>query len=155
MQVDTGLEAGDRKKISDELARAMADTYVLYLKTQGFHWNVTGDKFQPLHQVFEDQYMDLRGAIDDLAERMRALGEYAPASWAQFGEIASIREETGVPPAMEMVKQLVAGHEAVVKTLRSGIPTAEAANDEATVDLMVERLRVHEKTAWMLRSFLQ
>ncbi|MCA8921312.1 MAG: DNA starvation/stationary phase protection protein [Planctomycetes bacterium] len=132
----------------------LADSYTLYLKTHNFHWNVTGPQFQALHAMFMTHYTELALAVDELAERIRALGIYAPGSYAQFSELTSIREETGVPSSDDMVRQLVQGHEAVVRTARGALPAAQEAGDEATVDLLVGRMQVHEKTAWMLRSML-
>jgi len=154
MQINTGIAAEDRATIAENLSRLLADTYTLYLKTHGFHWNVTGPMFQTLHTMFEQQYTELWTALDEIAERIRSLGQPAPGSYAAFAKLTSIQEEEGVPEAKEMVRQLVAGHEAVAKTARSIFPTAEDGQDEVTADLLTQRMQVHEKTAWMLRSLL-
>lgn len=155
MKLNIGIEERDRKEISGGLARVLADTYTLYLKTHNFHWNVTGPMFQTLHLMFEGQYNELALAVDLVAERIRALGEFAPGSYAEYSKLGSIPEASGVPAATDMVKQLVEGHEAVIRTARSVFPWAEKANDQATIDLLTQRLQVHEKTAWMLRSLIQ
>ncbi|WP_422365263.1 Dps family protein [Pelagibius sp.] len=154
MQINTGIPADDRKAIADGLSHLLADTYTLYLKTHSFHWNVTGPMFQTLHTMFEEEYTELWAALDEVAERIRALGEPAPGSYVAFAKLTSIEEEPGVPEAKDMIRQLVAGHEAVAKTARSIFPTAETGNDEVTADLLTQRMTVHEKTAWMLRSLL-
>ncbi len=155
MKLNIGIEERDRKEISGGLARVLADTYTLYLKTHNFHWNVTGPMFQTLHLMFEGQYNELALAVDLVAERIRALGEFAPGSYAEYAKLSSIPEANGVPAATDMVKQLVEGHEAVIRTARSVFPWAEKANDQATIDLLTQRLQLHEKTAWMLRSLIQ
>lgn len=147
-----GLSQNQRRAIADGLGRLLADEYTLYLKTQNFHWNVEGPQFKALHDLFEEQYTDLAAAVDDIAERIRALGFYAPGSYKQFAELASIREETGNPSAEEMLAQLVADQEAVVHTAREILPLVEEVRDEPTLDLLTQRMRVHEKNAWMLRS---
>ena len=154
MQINTGIPADDRKAIADGLSHLLADTYTLYLKTHNFHWNVTGPMFQTLHTMFEEEYTELWAALDEVAERIRSLGEPAPGSYAAFSKLTSIEEEAGVPEAKDMIRQLVAGHEAVAKTARSVFPAAESGNDEVTADLLTQRMTVHEKTAWMLRSLL-
>lgn len=154
MPIDIGIKAEDRKKIAEGLSRLLADSYTLYLKTHNFHWNVTGPMFQTLHLMFETQYTELATAVDLIAERIRSLGEPAPGTYQEFAKLSSIKETSGVPAAKEMIKQLVAGQEAVVKTARSVFPTVEAANDEASADLLTQRMQLHEKTAWMLRSLL-
>ena len=154
MQINTGIPAEDRKAIAAGLSHVLADTYTLYLKTHNFHWNVTGPMFQTLHTMFEEEYTELWAALDEVAERIRSLGEPAPGSYAAFAKLTSIEEEPGVPEAKEMIRQLVAGHEAVAKTARSVFPAAEAGSDEVTADLLTQRMTVHEKTAWMLRSLL-
>jgi len=154
MKIDIGIDQAQREQIAEGLSRVLADSYTLYLKTHGFHWNVTGPQFQALHAAFEVHYTELALAVDEIAERIRALGVYAPASYAQFAELTSIKEEPGVPDAEGMIRQLVAGHEAVVRTARSVLPLAQDASDEASVDVLVGRMTVHEKTAWMLRSML-
>jgi starvation-inducible DNA-binding protein len=153
--MDIGINEGDRKKISDGLCRLLADSYTLYLKTHYFHWNVTGPMFQTLHLMFETQYNELWLATDLIAERIRALGFPAPGTYSEFSKLSSIKENTdGIPNARDMIAQLVIGQQAVVKTARSLIPIAEAASDEATLDLLTQRMQLHEKTAWMLRSLL-
>jgi starvation-inducible DNA-binding protein len=153
--IDIGIEEKDRKAIAGGLARLLADSYTLYLKTHNFHWNVTGPMFNTLHLMFEQQYTELALAVDLIAERIRALGEPAPGSYAQFGKLSSVPEETGVPQADDMVRQLVEAQETVIRTARSAFPAADAAGDQATMDLLTQRLQVHEKTAWMLRSLRQ
>ncbi len=153
--IDIGISQGDRQAIADGLSRLLADSYTLYLKTHNYHWNVTGPMFQTLHLMFETQYDELALAVDLIAERIRALGAPAPASYQEFAELSSIAEEGGRPDATEMVVRLVAGQEAVVRTARSVFPAVEEAHDEATADLLTQRLQVHEKTAWMLRSLLE
>ena len=154
MAIDIGINATDRRAISDGLARLLADTYTLYLTTHHYHWNVTGPMFQTLHLMFETQYNELALAVDQIAERIRALGYPAPGSYAAYSKLSSIREEEGVPKAEEMIRRLVEGQEAVVRTARSVFPAAEKANDEPTADLLTQRMQVHEKNAWMLRSLL-
>jgi starvation-inducible DNA-binding protein len=153
--IEIGISPSDRKSIADGLSHLLADTYALYLKTQSFHWNVTGPMFRALHSMFEEQYTELAGAVDELAERIRALGHIAPGSFTQFSTLTSIAEESGAPPAEEMVRQLVAAHEAAVRTARNAFTTAESGEDQVTQDLLTERMQVHEKAAWMLRSLLQ
>ena len=155
MKIDIGIPEAQRKKIAEGLSHLLADTYTLYLKTHGFHWNVTGPMFNTLHLMFEQQYNELWTAVDLIAERIRSLGVYAPGSYQQIGKLSSIKEEPKVPNAKEMLKQLVAGHEAVVRTARGIFPIAEKGNDESTCDLLTQRMQLHEKTAWMLRSMLQ
>lgn len=152
--IDIGISADARGQIAQGLSRLLADTYALYLKTHGFHWNVTGPQFQSLHLMFMDQYTELWNALDTVAERIRVLDFWAPASYAQFSKLTSIAEEPGVPKADAMIRQLLEGHEAVARTARAVLPVAEAANDQPTIDLLTQRLQVHEKTAWMLRSLL-
>jgi starvation-inducible DNA-binding protein len=155
MQIDIGIEETKRKEIADGLSRLLADTYSLYLKTHNFHWNVTGPMFNTLHLMFEVQYNELWMAVDQVAERIRSLGVFAPGSYREFAELSSVPDAAGVPSAMDMVAELVAGHEQVAKTARSVFPVAEAAGDQVTADLLTQRLQVHEKTAWMLRSLLE
>ena len=154
MKIDTGINEQDRKQIAEGLAKLLADTYTLYLKTHNFHWNVTGPMFQTLHMMFETQYTELANAVDLIAERIRALGVTAPGTYSDFAERTSIREERGTPSAEQMIRQLVEGQEATVRTARSVFPLAEHTNDQATADLLTQRLQVHEKTAWMLRSLV-
>jgi starvation-inducible DNA-binding protein len=155
MKIDIGIPEAQRKKIAEGLSHLLADTYTLYLKTHGFHWNVTGPMFNTLHLMFEQQYNELWTAVDLIAERIRSLGVYAPGSYQQIGKLSSIKEEPKVPNAKGMLRQLVAGHEAVVRTAREVFPVAEKGNDESTCDLLTQRMQLHEKTAWMLRSMLQ
>lgn len=152
--IDIGISAANRKEITDGLAKVLADTYTLYLKTHNYHWNVVGPMFNTLHLMFEEQYNELATAVDLIAERIRALGEPAPGSYHEFGQLSSVPEETDRPDATEMIRRLVADQEAVVRTARSIFPVVEAANDEPTADLITQRMQVHEKTAWMLRSML-
>jgi starvation-inducible DNA-binding protein len=154
MQVNIGIEEGTRAEIAAGLSRLLADTYTLYLKTHYFHWNVTGPMFQTLHLMFETQYTELALAVDLIAERIRALGFPAPGSYTEYAKLSSIPETTSVPKAEEMIKLLVEGQEAVCRTARSIFPIAETASDEPTADLLTQRLQLHEKTAWMLRSLL-
>ncbi len=154
MPINIGLEEKDRRAIADGLSRMLADTYTLYLKTHNFHWNVTGPMFQTLHLMFEQQYTELATAVDLIAERIRAIGFPAPATYKQFSSLTSITEDDGTPSAQAMIRQLVEGQEACVRTARDVFPTAEEANDQPTADLLTERMQVHEKTAWMLRSLL-
>ncbi len=152
--IDIGINQGARRQIGEGLSRLLADTYTLYLKTHNFHWNVTGPMFNTLHLMFEQQYNELALAVDLIAERIRALGFPAPGSYAQFAELTVIKEETTVPAAEEMIRQLVKDQEAVVRTARSIFPVVDEAHDEPTADLLTQRMQVHEKTAWMLRSLL-
>lgn len=153
--VDIGIADKERKKIADGLSRLLADTYTLYLKTHNYHWNVEGPMFQTLHTMFETQYTELALAVDLIAERIRALGHYAPGSYAQYAKLSSIKEETGVPTAQEMIKDLTKGNEAVSKTARELFPVVDKSSDEPTADLLTQRMQTHEKTAWMLRSLLE
>lgn len=154
MQIDIGIAEKDRKEIADGLSKVLADTYSLYLKTHYFHWNVTGPMFQTLHLMFETQYNELALAVDLIAERIRALGFPAPGTYSEFGRLTAIPEEPGVPPAQDMIKKLVQGHETVVRTARSMWSAADKAQDQPTLDLLTQRMQLHEKTAWMLRSLL-
>lgn len=153
--INIGISETDRKAIADGLSRLLADTYTLYLKTHNFHWNVTGPMFNTLHTMFEQQYTELAAAVDEIAERIRALGFPAPGTYAAYSRLTSIAEEEGVPSAEAMLAQLVDGQEAVVRTAREVFPAAEKASDEPTADLLTQRMQIHEKTAWMLRSMLQ
>lgn len=154
MNIDIGINDKDRKKIAEGLSRFLADTYTLYLKTHNFHWNVTGPMFQGLHNLFMEQYNEQWLALDEIAERIRALGHPAPGSYVQFAKLSSIQEADGVPKAKEMIRQLVEGQEAVVRTARAVFPVAEKASDQPTLDLLTQRMQIHEKNAWMLRSLL-
>lgn len=155
MNIDIGIPEDKRVKIADGLSRVLADSYTLYLKTHSYHWNVTGPMFQTLHTMFETHYSELAIAVDDIAERIRSLGVTAPGSYTQFQELSTVKEETGVPKANDMIRDLVIGHETVAKTARSVFPVAEEGQDEATADLLTQRIQLHEKTAWMLRSLLE
>ncbi|WP_445680806.1 Dps family protein [Radicibacter daui] len=155
MKIDIGISKSDREGIAEGLSHLLADSYTLYLKTHYFHWNVTGPMFQTLHLLFEQQYTELALAVDTVAERIRALGFTAPGSYKQYAALTSIEEETGVPKAEEMIRQLVQGQEAVIKTARGMFKLAEKASDEPTCDLLTQRMQVHEKAAWMLRSLLE
>ncbi len=157
-RIDIGISAGDRKEIAEGLSRYLADAFTLYLKTHNFHWNVTGPMFNSLHNMFEAQYTEQWNALDEVAERTRALGFNTPGSYAEFIRLTSIREEKGadgVPDWKGMVQQLVSGNEAVCRTARAVLKTADDAGDDPTVDLMTQRLQTHEKYAWMLRSLLE
>ncbi|MCZ7566633.1 MAG: DNA starvation/stationary phase protection protein [Burkholderiales bacterium] len=153
--IDIGIGEKDRTKIAAGLSRVLADTYTLYLKTHNFHWNVTGPMFNTLHLMFEQQYNELALAVDAIAERIRALGHPAPGSYKAYAKLSSIVEADDVPSAEEMIAELVKGNETVAKTARSVFPAAEKASDESTADLLTQRMQVHEKTAWMLRSMLE
>lgn len=152
MSIDIGIPENSRKAIAEGLSRLLADTYTLYLKTHNFHWNVTGPMFNSLHTMFEEQYTELAVAVDDIAERIRALGEPAPGSYAAYAKLTEIKEAEGVPSAEEMIRELARDQETVARTARSVFPTAEEANDQSTADLVTQRMQTHEKTAWMLRS---
>nr|WP_269470957.1 Dps family protein [Sulfuritortus calidifontis] len=153
--MDIGISDKDRAKIAEALSKMLADSYILYLKTHNFHWNVTGPMFQTLHSMFMVQYTELWNALDLIAERIRALGHPAPGSYKRYVQLSSIKEEEGVPSATEMIKQLVAGQEAVARTARAAFKVADAANDQPTADLLTQRMEVHEKNAWMLRVLLE
>jgi len=150
--VDIGIKEQDREQIAEGLKRLLADSYTLYLQTHNFHWNVTGPQFRELHLMFEEHYTELATAVDDIAERIRTLGVAAPGTYKAFAGLSSIREEEGIPDAGEMVALLTKGHEQVVKTSREVLKTAQDADDESTAALVSDRMRVHEKTAWMLRA---
>ena len=152
--IDIGISDKNRQNIANGLSNLLADTYTLYLMTHNFHWNVTGPMFNTLHLMFMTQYTELWNAIDPIAERIRALGFPAPGTYAQFAKLSSIKEPEGVPNAEDMVALLVKGHEAVAKTARSIFSIAEKSSDQPTADLLTQRLDIHEKTAWMLRSLL-
>ena len=154
LKMDIGITETSRKEIVKGLSHFLADTYSLYLKTHHFHWNVTGPMFQTLHLMFEGQYTEIWTAVDTVAERIRSLGGFAPGSYKEFSNLTTIPETEGVPAAEKMIQELVSGNEAVCRTARALIPAAEEAHDEATMDLLTQRLQVHEKTAWMLRSML-
>ena len=152
--LDLGIPADKLEKIRAGLARLLADTYTLYLKTHNYHWNVTGPHFRSLHLLFEEQYTELAAAVDEIAERIRALGAYAPGSYSEFARLATVKEADGIPSAEEMVAELAADQAIVVRTARETFPHADEAEDEATADLLTQRMQVHEKTAWMLRAML-
>lgn len=154
-KVNIGIGEADRTQIASHLSKMLADSYTLYLKTHNFHWNVTGPMFQTLHLMFETQYTELATAVDLIAERIRALGVHAPGSYREFGKLTSIQEADGIPHAKDMIRQLLEGNEAVSRTARAAIEVSDQASDEATTDLLTQRLQLHEKTAWMLRALLE
>ena len=154
-KIDIGIDAAKREEIVGGLSRVLADTYTLYLKTHNFHWNVTGPMFQTLHLMFEAQYNELALAVDLVAERIRALGFPAPGTYKKFTALSSIKEEDGVPKAQDMIRLLVEAHETVARTSREVFKAADGASDQPTCDLLTQRMQVHEKTAWMLRSLLE
>ncbi len=154
MELNTGISSADRKSIAEGLSRLLADSYTLYLKTHNYHWNVEGPMFNTLHQMFEGQYTELAAAVDEIAERIRALGVKAPGSYTEFAKLASVEEAKGGESAEDMIRELVLGQEAVVRTARAAFPAADRANDEPTADLLTQRMQIHEKNAWMLRSML-
>jgi starvation-inducible DNA-binding protein len=155
MAIDIGISNKERAKIAEALSRMLADSYILYLKTHNFHWNVTGPMFQTLHIMFMTQYTEQWNALDLIAERIRALGHPAPGSYKRFAKLSSLKEEEGVPSAHEMIRQLVAGQEAVARTARAAFKVADSAEDQPTADLLTQRMEVHEKNAWMLRVLLE
>jgi len=154
MELNLGINQQDRETIAAGLSRLLADSYTLYLKTHNYHWNVTGPQFNTLHLMFEGQYTELAAAVDEIAERIRALGIKAPGSYLEFSEITSIEEAQGEESAEDMIRQLAIGQETVVRTARAVFPAADAAHDEPTADLLTQRMQIHEKNAWMLRSML-
>lgn len=154
MKINIGISEEQRKAIADGLSVLLADSYTLYLKTHNYHWNVTGPMFQTLHTLFETQYNELALAVDEIAERIRALGEFAPGSYKEYAKLTNIKEADGIPNAEEMIKDLVKGQEAIAKTARSIVPVADDASDEVTLDLLTQRMNIHEKNAWMLRSLI-
>jgi len=155
MKINTGIPDRERKVIAEGLSKLLADSYTLYLKTHNYHWNVTGPMFQTLHLMFEAQYTELALAVDLIAERIRALGYPAPGSYQAYARLTQIDEETGTPSAEDMIRNLVTGQEAVVRTARSIFPAVDAAHDEPTADLLTQRMQIHEKNAWMLRSLVE
>ena len=155
MKVNIGIPDEERGAIAEGLSRLLADSYTLYLKTHNYHWNVTGPQFSTLHTLFEQQYTELALAVDDIAERIRALGYPAPGSYTAFAALSSVPEETGAPNATDMIQRLVEGQETIVRTARGVFPLVDAANDEPSADLLTQRMQVHEKNAWMLRSLLE
>ncbi len=154
MELNIGINAEDRQQIAAGLSKLLADSYSLYLKTHNYHWNVEGPLFNTLHLMFEEHYTELATAVDEIAERIRALGVKAPGSYTAFGKLTNIDEATGAESAEEMIRQLVIGQETVARTAREAIKAAEAASDEPTADLLTQRMQIHEKNAWMLRSML-
>ena len=154
MNINIGIPDNDRATIAKGLSKLLADSYTLYLKTHNYHWNVTGPMFNTLHLMFEAQYTELATAVDLIAERIRALGHPAPGSYKAYASLTSIKEEEGVPDAKEMIRQLVLGQEAVTRTAREIFPAVDKASDEPTADLLTQRMQIHEKNAWMLRSLL-
>jgi len=153
--IDIGMSKDARKMIADSLCHLLADEYTLYLKTHNFHWNVTGPMFNTLHLMFEQHYIEAATAVDLIAERIRALGFPAPGTYKQYAALSSIKETDGVPEATDMIRDLVKGHEACVRTARKAFPQIDKASDEPSADLLTQRMQVHEKTAWMLRSLLE
>ena len=153
--IDIGIDPKSRAEIASGLKHLLADSYTLYLQTHNFHWNVTGPQFRDLHLLFEEHYNELAVAVDDIAERIRTLGVAAPGTYRQFAELSSITEVDGVPPATEMIQILTSSHEQVVRTCRAVLKTAQRADDESSAALISDRMRIHEKTAWMLRSLQQ
>ena len=154
MELNIGIKTEDRENIAAGLSSLLADSYSLYLKTHNYHWNVEGPQFNTLHQMFEAQYLELATAVDEIAERIRTLGVKAPGSYSEFAKLTSIDEATGTETAEEMTRQLALGQESVARTARKAFPAADAANDEPTADLLTQRMQIHEKNAWMLRSML-
>jgi len=155
MDINIGIDEKDRKDITEGLSRLLADSYTLYLKSHNFHWNVTGSLFESLHELFEKQYQELAEAVDQIAERIRALGFPAPATYAEFSKLSSIKETLGVPATEKMISLLIEGHEAVIRTARGLLDVVEKNRDQPTIDLIAKRMQVHEKNAWMLRSHLE
>ena len=154
MELNIGINAEDRQRIASDLSKLLADSYSLYLKTHNYHWNVEGPLFNTLHLMFEQHYTELAAAVDEIAERIRALGVKAPGSYTAFENLTSIDEASGDESAEDMIRQLVIGQETVARTAREAIKAAEAASDEPTADLLTQRMQIHEKNAWMLRSML-
>ena len=154
MELNLGINSKDRESIAGGLSGLLADSYTLYLKTHNFHWNVEGPHFNTLHLMFEAQYTELATAVDEIAERIRALGIKAPGSYSEFAKLTSVEEANGEETAEEMIRQLAVGQEAVVRTARQVFVIADAANDQPTADLLTQRMQIHEKNAWMLRSML-
>lgn len=155
MEINIGISETNRELIAKGLSKVLADSYMVYLKTHNYHWNVTGEHFHSLHEQFEEQYTELAAAIDEIAERIRALGHRAPGSFREYSELTSINEDTDQPNAMEMVRRLAIDNETILRTAREALPACEEAGDEASIDLITERLHTHSKTAWMLRSNLE
>jgi starvation-inducible DNA-binding protein len=155
MDINIGINTDDRKAIAEGLSKLLADSYMVYLKTHNYHWNVTGKLFHSLHEMFEEQYTELAEAIDIIAERIRALGYRAPGSFREYQQLTSIEEDADMPEALEMVRRLAVDNETILRTAREALPACEKAGDEASIDLLTQRLHIHSKTAWMLRSHLE
>ncbi len=155
MEVNIGISKEKREAIAKGMSKVLADSYMVYLKTHNYHWNVTGTLFKSLHEQFEEQYTELAASIDEIAERIRSLGYRAPGSFREYSELTSIEEDTDQPDALEMVRRLAVDNEKILITARKVLPTCQEADDEATIDLLTQRLHVHSKTAWMLRSLLE
>ena len=155
MKIDIGISDSNRKDIADGLKSLLSDTYMLYLKTHGYHWNVTGPMFDTLHKMFMAQYTELWNAVDPIAERIRSLGFFAPGTYAEMSKLTKVKEDIDVPKATDMIKNVFEGHETVIRTTREIFDVAEKGKDQATMDLLTQRLDIHEKTAWMLRSLLE
>lgn len=153
--MDIGVNEGERSKVAGELAKFLADTYTLYMKTHSFHWNVTGPMFKSLHDLFEEQYTELWKATDEIAERIRSLGVYAPTGYSEFAQLSSLSEAKGVPAAKDMIKHLVSDHETVAQSAHKTLKVAAEADDEVTQDMMIRRMETHQQAAWMLRSLIE
>ncbi len=155
MSIEIGIEESKRQDVAEALKKTLADTYAVYMKTHGYHWNVTGPEFRTLHLMFEEQYTEMWQALDEIAERIRSLGVFAPASGREFSELTVIEtNDNAVPPAVTMVQNLLADQEALIRRARVALETAGEAGDQASEDLLTQRIQIHEKTAWMLRSYL-
>ncbi|AGH96603.1 Dps family protein [Pseudobdellovibrio exovorus] len=154
-KIDIGISEVNRKAVAGGLSALLADTYTLYLKTHNFHWNVEGPMFRTLHLMFMEQYTEMWNALDVIAERIRSLGHYAPGSYSEFVKLTSIKESKSVPKANKMIEEAIEGHETIIKTIRGIFDDAEKAKDQTTMDVLTQRLDIHEKTAWMLRSLLK
>lgn len=155
MEINIGMQDNERRAVADKLSRLLADSYTLYLKTHNYHWNVTGPMFQTLHLLFETQYTELATAVDDIAERIRALGERAPGSYREFAKLSTVKDAETVPKAEEMIRELAADHEAVSRSVMAVFKEAGNYGDEATISLVTARLEIHQKAAWMLRAHLE
>jgi starvation-inducible DNA-binding protein len=155
MAINIGIPAKDRKAVAEGLSKILADSYTLYLKTHNYHWNVTEPMFNTLHQMFETQYSELALPVDEIAERIRALGVFAPGSYKAFAKLTDIKEENSVPSTEKMIRELVKGQETIIRAARKVIPLAESVNDNPSADLLIQRIQLHEKNAWMLRSLLE
>lgn len=155
IDINIGIEENDRETISKALSQVLADSYMVYIKSHNYHWNVTGHMFHSLHELFEEQYTELADAIDEIAERIRALGFRAPGTTREFNELSNIEEDTSTPKALDMVRNLAEDHEKVIRDCRKALKPAESADDEVTIDLLVERMEAHSQAAWMLRSILE